>query len=105
MGLNGGIQDAMNLAEKLARVVTGEADDTLLDLYDSQRRTYAVEFVQQQTIENKKCLEASDAVTRAKNLENLRKIATNKDKARKFLLRSSMIAAMRNIAEPCLEAA
>lgn len=102
MGLNGGIQDAMSLSEKLARVIKGDADDTLLDLYDHQRRTYAVEFVQEQTIENKKRLEASDAESRAKNLENLRQISGDDAKHRNFLLRSSMIAAMRRAAEMTL---
>jgi 3-(3-hydroxy-phenyl)propionate hydroxylase len=49
MGLNGGIQDACNLAEKLGAVIAG-ATDRLLDLYDLQRRTVAVEFVQQKSI-------------------------------------------------------
>src|SRR6185312_4429490 len=33
MGLNGGIQDAANLAEKLAAVLLDKAPDALLDLY------------------------------------------------------------------------
>ncbi|GHB78117.1 3-(3-hydroxyphenyl)propionate hydroxylase [Streptomyces xanthochromogenes] len=36
-GLNTGIQDAYNLAWKLAMVVHGHADDTLLDTYDAER--------------------------------------------------------------------
>ncbi|PJN01404.1 2-polyprenyl-6-methoxyphenol hydroxylase [Streptomyces sp. CB01201] len=36
-GLNTGIQDAFNLAWKLAMVVHGHADDTLLDTYDAER--------------------------------------------------------------------
>ncbi|MEX2454201.1 MAG: FAD-dependent monooxygenase [Rhodospirillaceae bacterium] len=95
MGLNGGIQDAMNLSDKLVRVLGGAGDETLLDLYDFQRRTYAVEFVQEQTIENKKRLETKDPETRAKNRQALRDIAADPARAREFLLRSSMIAAMR----------
>jgi 3-(3-hydroxy-phenyl)propionate hydroxylase len=41
MGLNGGFQDAANLAEKLGRVILEDAPDRLLDLYDRQRRTVA----------------------------------------------------------------
>ena len=103
MGLNGGIQDAMNLAEKLGSVIRGEADGRLLELYDLQRRTYAVEFVQEQTIENKKRLEARDPAARAANRKNLQEIAADPVKARNFLLRSSMIAAMRRNAEIRLE--
>ena len=105
MGLNGGIQDAMNLADKLADIMTGKADDTLLDLYDLQRRSYATEFVQQQTIENKKRLEARDDKTRRQNMANLAEIASDPERARKFLLRASMIGAMRSNAEIVLEAA
>src|SRR5262249_42990382 len=42
MGMNGGIHDGINLAEKLARVIHGEAGDELLDLYGRQRRHAAV---------------------------------------------------------------
>lgn len=37
-GLNTGVQDAQNLAWKLAAVLRGEAGDALLDTYDSERR-------------------------------------------------------------------
>jgi 2-polyprenyl-6-methoxyphenol hydroxylase-like FAD-dependent oxidoreductase len=37
-GMNTGMQDAVNLGWKLARVVRGEADDPLLDSYDVERR-------------------------------------------------------------------
>lgn len=37
-GLNTGVQDAQNLAWKLAAVVRGEAGDALLDSYDTERR-------------------------------------------------------------------
>ncbi len=105
MGLNGGIQDAINLADKLVDIMTGKADDGLLDLYDLQRRSYATEFVQQQTIENKKRLEVRDDETRRQNMANLAKIASDPGKARQFLLRASMIGAMRSNAEIVLKSA
>ena len=37
MGMNGGIHDAINLTDKLGRVIRGEADDGLLDLYARRR--------------------------------------------------------------------
>ena len=103
MGLNGGIQDAMNLCDKLGAVIVNGADDRLMDLYDKQRRTYAVDFVQEQTIANKKRLEATDPKARAANLQNLRDTAADPDRARNFLLGSSMIAAIRRNAEMTLE--
>jgi 3-(3-hydroxy-phenyl)propionate hydroxylase len=97
MGLNGGIQDAMNLAEKLAPVWKGDADEGLLDRYDVQRRTYAKEYVQQQTIQNKIRLEASDPETRKRSQNELRAMAADPEKARAFMLKTSMIEAMRAI--------
>ena len=105
MGLNGGIQDAANLADKLGRVILDRAPDSLLDLFSLQRRTVATEFVQQQSIENKKRLEARDPETRKRNLDELSAIAADPVRARQFLLRTSMIASQRRIASMTLEAA
>ncbi len=60
MGMNGGIHDGINLADKLARVIHGEAGDELLDLYSRQRRHAAVKYVQAQTIANKRLMEERD---------------------------------------------
>ncbi|RSM81639.1 aromatic ring hydroxylase [Kibdelosporangium aridum] len=38
LGLNSGIQDAHNIAWKLAAVLTGRAHDSLLDTYEAERR-------------------------------------------------------------------
>lgn len=98
MGLNGGIQDAVNLAGKLARVFHGDAPESELDLYDLQRRTVVTKFVQEQTIENKKRLEARDPEQRKRNLDQLREIAADPERAKAFLMRTSMIAMQRQAA-------
>jgi 3-(3-hydroxy-phenyl)propionate hydroxylase len=103
MGLNGGIQDAANLSEKLAAILLDNASQCLLDLYDRQRRTVAVEFVQEQSIENKKRLEAQDPDVRVRNLAELRAIAADPPRARQFLLRTSMIESQRRAAAMTLE--
>jgi 3-(3-hydroxy-phenyl)propionate hydroxylase len=103
MGLNGGIQDAANLSDKLAQVAHGEAPDELLDLYSRQRRAVAVEFVQEQSIANKKRLEARDPEARRRNLGELREIAADPARARQFLLRTSMLASQRRAAAMGLE--
>ena len=105
MGLNGGIQDAANLSEKLAQVMVEGAPDELLDLYSRQRRTVAVEFVQEQSIANKKRLEARDPEARRRNLGELREIAADPARARQFLLRTSMLASQRRVAAMTLESA
>ena len=105
MGLNGGIQDAANLAEKLAQVILENAPEELLDLYSRQRRTVAVEFVQEQSIANKKRLEARDPEARRRNLGELREIAADPARARQFLLRTSMLASQKRVAAMTLESA
>jgi 3-(3-hydroxy-phenyl)propionate hydroxylase len=95
MGLNGGIQDAVNLADKLTDVLLHGAPDRTLDLYDLQRRTVAVEFVQEQSIANKKRLEERDPQIRKRNLDELTRIAEDPERSRQFLLRTAMIASQR----------
>ncbi len=94
MGLNGGLQDAANLSDKLAAVLNG-APDSQLTLYSLQRRTVSIEFVQEQTIANKKRLEAKDPEQRRQNFEELSRAAEDPARARQFLLRSSMITMQR----------
>jgi 3-(3-hydroxy-phenyl)propionate hydroxylase len=98
MGMNGGIQDAFNLADKFKAIFAG-ADDRLLDRYDRQRRTVAVEAVQQQTHRNQQLISERDPEIRKKALDAMRRTAANKASAREFMLRSSMIASMRRAAE------
>ena len=44
-GMNTGLQDAYNLAWKLALVVNNHADDTLLDTYEAERRPFAQQLL------------------------------------------------------------
>ena len=62
-GMNSGVHDSMNLADKLGKVILDGAGDELLDLYDRQRRTVTREFVQAQTIANKKAAEETGATS------------------------------------------
>jgi len=103
MGLNGGFQDAANLAEKLGAVLLDGASDRLLDLYNLQRRAVATEFVQEQSIANKNRLEARDPEMRRHNLDELRRIADDPARARQFLLRASLLAAQRRVAAMTLD--
>jgi 3-(3-hydroxy-phenyl)propionate hydroxylase len=98
MGMNGGIQDAFNLADKFKQIWAG-ADDSLLDRYDRQRRTVAVEAVQQQTHRNQQIISEREPETRKKSLDAMRRTGTDKKAAREYMLRSSMIASMRRAAE------
>ena len=95
MGMNGGIQDAFNLAEKLARIWRGEAESDLLDVYETQRRAMAVGFVQESTIRNRELLKETDPKVRAERHDEFRRVAEDPARAREYLLRVSMISALR----------
>ncbi|HXQ50881.1 MAG TPA: FAD-dependent monooxygenase [Stellaceae bacterium] len=97
-GLNGALHGAFNLSPKLAAVWRGEAEDSRLDLYTRQRRAANVEFVQAQSIHNKRLLEERDPATRAKHFDELRRIASDRASAKDYLMRSSMIWSVRRAA-------
>ena len=103
MGLNGGLQDAANLAGKLIEIILDGAPASLLALYDKQRRTVTTEFVQAQTIANKKRLEARDPETRQRNFAELAESAADPEKARDFLLKTAMISMQQRAASITLE--
>jgi 3-(3-hydroxy-phenyl)propionate hydroxylase len=95
MGMNSGIHDAFNLADKLVAILRGEADDGVLDRYERQRRHVAVQHTQAQTIRNKRLLTEKDPAVRRKNHDDLRRTAEDPKLARAFLLRSSLIESLR----------
>ena len=96
MGMNGGIHDAINLADKLADVWFGRADESLLDRYTRQRRKAQVDYVQAQTIENKRKLEERDPAVRRKHLDELRRTSEDVKLHKKFLYRSSLIDSLNS---------
>jgi 3-(3-hydroxy-phenyl)propionate hydroxylase len=95
MGMNSGVHDAFNLAEKLTKILRGQAGDDLLDRYERQRRHVAVQHTQAQTIRNKRLLAEKDPAVRKKNHDELRRTAEDPKLARAFLLRSSLIESLR----------
>ena len=90
MGMNGGIHDAVNLAEKLADIWFGRADPAVLDRYTRQRRKAQVDYVQAQTIQNKKALEEKDPVIRRRHLDELRRISEDVKLHKQFLYRAAL---------------
>jgi 3-(3-hydroxy-phenyl)propionate hydroxylase len=99
MGMNGGIHDAVDLAERLARAWRGAGEPGDLDCYERQRRGITVEYVQTQTIQNKRNLEASDPAEQADFQRRMRETAADPRLAYDYLLRLSMIASLRRAAE------
>ena len=98
MGMNGGIHDAFNLAEKLAAVWHGEADDSLLDLYEKQRRQVALDYVNTHTIRNKANLEARTPEAQQAFRDFLAEVSADRQRRYDYLLRVSMIASLREAA-------
>jgi 3-(3-hydroxy-phenyl)propionate hydroxylase len=95
MGMNSGIHDAFNLAEKLVSILRGDADADVLDRYERQRRHVALQHTQAQTMRNKRLLTEKDPAVRRKNHDELRRTAEDPKLARAFLLRSSLIESLR----------
>jgi 3-(3-hydroxy-phenyl)propionate hydroxylase len=94
LGLNCGIHDAMELADTLEAARAG-ADESTLARYERRRRTLNIEFIQEQTINNKKRLEEKDPAARRQRLDELRAIEADPARQKQFLMRSSLIASVR----------
>ena len=94
MGMNFGVHDAFNLTDKLASIWFDGASHDLLDLYDRQRRTVAQDYLQRQTIENKKNLEQKDPEARARFHDELRAIVADPAKLHPYLMKVAMIEGM-----------
>jgi 3-(3-hydroxy-phenyl)propionate hydroxylase len=97
LGLNSGIHDATHLAELIADVHDGKRRSSIFDSYDKIRRPTNIEYVQQQTIANKKRLEERDPAAREANFEALRAMAADPAAHRAFLLKTSLIESVRKI--------
>jgi 3-(3-hydroxy-phenyl)propionate hydroxylase len=94
MGMNGGIHDAVNLTERLAVVIAG-APEAELDRYERQRRAITLEYIEKQTIANKRNLECANPDFAA----TLKRTAADPQLTRDYLLRLAMIASLRRAAE------
>ena len=94
MGMNSGVHDALNLADKLIAIAHGQADDSVLDRYERQRRHVATAHTQAQTIRNKRLLAERDPAVRKRNHDALRRTAEDPELARKFLLRTALFESL-----------
>ena len=95
MGLNGGLQDAISLTSRLAGVWHGRAGDAVLDGYEVQRRPEAIDAINAITERNKKLMEERDPDVRRRNLDEIRAIAADPDRAYRFMLNAAMITSLR----------
>jgi len=67
----------------------------VFDRYDRRRRALNIEFVQQQTIANKKRLEERDEKARQEALDELRATVEDPARHKQFLMRSSLLDSVR----------
>ena len=95
MGMNGGIHDAINLTGRLAEVWRGLKDEAELDRFEKQRRLVTKEYVEKQSIQNKKNLEAAGMAF----CDRLRQIAADPRQTREYLLAVSMIGSLKRAEE------
>jgi 2-polyprenyl-6-methoxyphenol hydroxylase-like FAD-dependent oxidoreductase len=95
MGMNGGIHDAINLTERLVEVWRGTKPQSELDRYDRQRRLVTLEYIQKQSIQNKRNLESDGSEFK----QELSEIAGDARRTYDYLLRVSMIASLRRAQE------
>jgi 3-(3-hydroxy-phenyl)propionate hydroxylase len=83
LGLNSGIHEAWHLS----RLIDGGD----LDEYERVRRPLNIEYVQEQTIANKKRLEEREPAAREKRFDELRAMADDPVRHKKFLMRASLL--------------
>jgi 3-(3-hydroxy-phenyl)propionate hydroxylase len=96
MGMNGGIHDAINLADKLQAVWFEGADAAaLFDRYTRQRRKAQVDYVQAQSIQNKQTLGEKDPVERARKLDGIRRQSVDPVQHDAFIRRACLIDSLR----------
>ena len=98
MGMNGGIHDAFNLADKLIAVLQGGADDRILDRYERQRRPIAEEEIIRQSHRNRTRMQERDPQRRREMLADLQRTIADPAKLKAYLLKSSMIEGLRRAA-------
>jgi len=95
LGLNCGVHDAVQLANLLSSVLLGERSEDELPRYDAVRRPINIEYVQQQTVANKKRLEEKNPAKRQENFEALRNTAKDPASHHAFLMRTSLLESVR----------
>ena len=90
LGLNSGIHEAWHLAKLLS-------SDGDLDEYERVRRPLNIEYVQEQTIANKRRLEEREPAAREKRFDELRHMAGDPAKHKAFLMRASLLEGARRL--------
>ena len=92
--MNGGIHDAWELAETMEEVLA-RGDPSPLGRYSRRRKVIAEEAILAQAHRNRTRMQERDPVKRRTELEALQRIADDPRRCREYLLKTSMIAGLR----------
>ncbi|MEL7028183.1 MAG: FAD-dependent monooxygenase, partial [Pseudomonadota bacterium] len=99
LGMNSGIHDAWNLCEKLVDILKNGADASeLLPRYERQRRKVMLDFVQAQTINNKRSMESTNSEAREAYQREMQEILSDDERRRAYLLKQSMYQSLSDAA-------
>ena len=94
-GMNSGIHDAVNAADKLVQVLRHDADGPAsLALYERQRLTVTRDFVQAQTIENTRLMRDGWAGARAERRQAMAALMKDRAARRAYLLKQAMFTSL-----------
>jgi 3-(3-hydroxy-phenyl)propionate hydroxylase len=102
LGLNSGIHDATDLSKRLIRIVEGADSQAELEKYSEVRQKVAVDYVKEISEKNTRVVKEKDADYRLKLQRDMNELASNPVRAKEWILRSAMIASIREqgIGEP-----
>ena len=102
MGMNGGIHDALNLSEKLARILRNDIGSAtaaeLLALYERQRKPVAQDQIIAQAGANRARMKERDPAKRLEALRALQAITDDPVRLRAHLRRTSMMDGLKQAA-------
>ena len=99
MGMNGGIHDAFNLADKLVAVLARGADPALLERYERERRPVAAAEILAQADRNRARMRERSPERRRDILAEMRAVAADPARLKSYLLATSMIEGLRRSME------
>lgn len=97
-GMNSGIHDAWNLHEKILHCLEVGHQSAVFEQFDRQRRAVTHNFIQAQTIQNKKLLEHGARENHSARLEEMKATRDDPLRRREFLLRQAMYTSLADAA-------
>lgn len=93
-GMNSGIHDVWNLADKLWSILRKDGDAAALARFDRQRRGVTNAFIQAQSAENKAFMEQAPGESHRARMDRMVGIAADPVLRRQYLLKQAMIQSL-----------